>query len=55
MAPEAFKYLEQRRNLTALENADTPIVAWINMVPDRAFARGELVAPPGSTMLVNQV
>ena len=36
---EAFKYLEQRRHLTALENADAPIIAWLEMVPDRAFTR----------------
>lgn len=36
---EAFTYLEQRRLLTAKENADAPFIAWLGMAPDRAFSR----------------
>lgn len=36
---EFFNYLSQRRDLTALDNADAPYAAWIGMSPDRAVAR----------------
>ncbi len=32
-----FRYLEQRRNLVALENADALVYSWIPMAPDPAF------------------
>ncbi len=34
-----LNYLEQRRDLTALENADALIAAWLDLAPDPAFAR----------------